>query len=141
MKKWNDMDEFEENLKRQTRRTIPGEWRKQILSAAQTRKQNTSDSKPAWRIKIEELFWPNPKAWIGMAFVWILLGLIHLTMVYSNESQIMAAEATPDIMAFGEQEKLFTEAFGQMTRSEASFQTPKKPIAPRSEVPVLFRHA
>jgi hypothetical protein len=141
MKKWNDMDKFEENLKRQPGRTIPGEWRKQILSAARSRERNIPDAKPAWRIAIEDIFSPTPKAWIGLACVWIVIATIHFTVVRSNESKIAAAESAPGMMAFGEQDKLLTETFGQISRPETPFQTPKKPVTPRSELLFLFKRA
>ena len=50
------------------------------------------------------------------------------------------SESTSDIMAFGEQERLLTETFGQIIRPEVPSQTSKKPMTPRSGLPLLLKH-
>jgi len=75
--------DFEQQLKRQTLRPPPEEWRKEILQAARdAARQEVSVSAPiaprapGWR-EWRAWLWPNPQAWAGLAAAWMLiLGLL-----------------------------------------------------------------
>jgi hypothetical protein len=68
------MNEFEKQLANQPLKSVPTEWRAQILKKA--RAQATGDvrateSRPlSW---LRELLWPCPQAWGALAAVWIVI--------------------------------------------------------------------
>ena len=74
--------DLETRLQRRPLRQIPSEWRGDILSAAERA------SRPAPRVsflstlnhQISILLWPHPKAWAGLAAVWILILAVDFSM-------------------------------------------------------------
>jgi len=69
-------DPLEERLRRLEWRPLPESWREEILVAAE------DDRRPAagragllQRVKplLNELLWPSPRAWAGLAAVWVAL--------------------------------------------------------------------
>ncbi|WCJ60092.1 hypothetical protein NXS98_02910 [Fontisphaera persica] len=66
---------FEERLRRQPWRPLPQEWRAEIMAAAQTATTPPS-SRPArvqgWRLVLDYLLWPSPRAWAGVAALWLV---------------------------------------------------------------------
>lgn len=61
-------DNFEQRLQRQTFRTPPSGWRREILGAI------PDPVSPWWR----EWLWPSPVAWATAAAVWVLIALLQL---------------------------------------------------------------
>src|ERR1051325_9602550 len=71
----NDHD-FEKRLSEQTFRPLPAEWRREILAQARIAGQPSPIAEPAitwWRA----LLWPSPRAWAGLAAVWIILLVLN----------------------------------------------------------------
>jgi hypothetical protein len=68
------MNEFEKQLASQPLKSVPTEWRAQILRevrAQASRDVPTTSSQPlSW---LRELFWPCPQAWGALAAVWIVI--------------------------------------------------------------------
>jgi len=68
------MNEFEKQLAGQPRKSVPTEWRAQILKEARaqaTRDVPATESRPlSW---LRELLWPCPQAWGALAAVWIVI--------------------------------------------------------------------
>ena len=70
-----NFDEFEKRLKKQTIRSIPTEWREEILKTTSsegktTEKLTKSRATPSlWR----QWFWPSPIAWGALAAMWVVI--------------------------------------------------------------------
>ena len=82
------MTEFEKQLSQQPLRRPPPGWKQEILRAAEAvldvspSPLAASNSRASWL----EMFWPSPRAWAGLAVVWMLtIGL------YWNTEQMAAA--------------------------------------------------
>ena len=139
-------DDFETCLQRQPLRQIPGEWRKEILSAA--RQASSAQHAPRSTLhvaprpsllstinhQLSTLLWPHPAAWTGLAAVWLLILGINLT---TRDATTVAAEhAAPvspqSFMAFQEQERLLAELIGPRETPVADQPKPG-PARPRSE--------
>ena len=75
----NTEDKLEQRLRRQPVRQIPSAWREEILSAARaaTPRHPTLDSRPGVfaiiRHQLSTVLWPHPKAWAGLAGVWLVI--------------------------------------------------------------------
>ncbi len=74
-------DEFEQQLQSQPLRSVPSEWRAEILEVAhaartahESRVTRQATSVPWWR----NWLWPCPQAWAGLAATWLILVVLHL---------------------------------------------------------------
>ena len=72
------MNEFEKQLASQPVKSIPAEWRAQILGAARAQ---AGREIPAARVQplswLRDLLWPGPQAWGALAAVWIVVAVFH----------------------------------------------------------------
>ena len=104
-------DDFEQQLQRRPLRTVPDEWRAEILEAsraAASPRPSTLDSRRDswWR----ELLWPCPQAWAGLAAVWVVLLAVNMTTREGSLGTAMAAAPSPaTIMALREQRELLSK--------------------------------
>ena len=74
------MNEFENQLARQPLKSVPTEWRAQILRDARAQmSQDVSDSGSRSLSWLRELFWPCPRAWGALAAVWIVIAVFKIT--------------------------------------------------------------
>src|SRR3954451_19232550 len=78
-------DDFEQQLERQPLRSLPLEWRKEILEKARVESPSepsrlSSPAAPWWR----ELLWPCPQAWAGVLAAWLVI--IGLRFTAGSES-------------------------------------------------------
>ena len=135
-------DDFEQRVQRQPLRQVPGEWRQEILAAAQQASQpqhaprTTHHGSPApsllstLRRQLSALLWPHPAAWAGLAAVWlVILGLNHATGDTAPRLARGSAPATPQVfMAFQEQKRVLAELLGP--RETPVAERPKV-VAPR----------
>jgi len=148
-------DDFEKRLQRQPPRKIPPDWRAGILSAARRgaqtlhvspfthssrRSQTKADHAPhnafhvsrfthhASRIthQLSTLLWPHPKAWAGLAAIW--LGLLVVNFGTAGKRPAVAERTAQTFMALQEQEQLLAELIGP---PEVPAGVPPKPAAPR----------
>lgn len=71
-----NFDDFENRLRQQPFRPLPGEWREQVLLAARPQTE-PSPAAAHWRDIIREWFWPHPVAWAGLAATWVLLAVLQ----------------------------------------------------------------
>ena len=74
------MNEFEKQLASQPLKSVPTEWRAQILKEARgqaPRDIPVSESQPlSW---LRELLWPCPQAWGALAVIWIVIAVFKFT--------------------------------------------------------------
>jgi hypothetical protein len=133
-----ETEQFEQRLRRQSLKKIPGEWRAEILSAAHG-VQITRHASPVSRLstlnqKLSTFLWPHPKAWAGLAAVWV--GILILNLSQRDQSPGAAetfSPPTPEVMAELRQQKLlFAELMGSPETPEAD-RRKNIPPGPRSE--------
>jgi len=105
-------DDFEEQLERQPVRQIPGEWRGRILDTARrTGDPQLATLNPQPSSRLQELLWPSPRAWAGLAAVWAVV----LALNAATREPVSVAEAVHPspprevLMALREQRRLFLE--------------------------------
>lgn len=132
-----EMDQFERRLSRQPLRRVPAEWRAEILAAA----REAQAVQPAERVthrswlstlnsQLSTILWPCPKAWAGLAAVWILILAVNFSD--RDRSRGLAdnsAPPPPEMMAeLKQQQRMLAELMG--TRESNDAERPKS-SAPR----------
>ena len=120
--------EFEKQLRRQPVKGIPGDWRAEILSAARAASPAHHASlvtRHGWfstlNSQLSTFFWPHPKAWAGLAAVWVCI--IALNFSTRDTSVMVAEKVSPPsaevIVELRKQQKLYAELMGANERREA----------------------
>jgi hypothetical protein len=118
----NDQEKFEQQLRKQPFRSMPTEWRSQILSSAgaeckagragvpqESRPQGT----PRYLEILRGLLWPHPVAWGALAAVWLLIAGVNWSV--RDEGFAGAASSTAQVepqqlrALLAEQKRLLTE--------------------------------
>jgi hypothetical protein len=119
-------DDFEQKIQRQPLRQIPGGWRGEILSAAK------SASCPVPRAsflstlnhQLSTLLWPHPKAWAGLAAVWVLIFALDFSM--RDKSPVVAEKSAPPspevIVELKQQQRMLAELIGARETHDAEPQ-------------------
>ena len=136
-----ETEQFEQRLRRQSLKKIPGEWRAEILSAArgaQITRHAPPTTPASWlstiNSRLSALLWPHPKAWAGLAAVWV--GILVLNLSQRDQSPGAAEKfspPTPEVMAELRQQKLlFAELMGSPQTPDAD-RRKNVPPGPRSE--------
>ena len=139
-------DIFEQKLQQQPLRQIPGEWRGEILVAAVVNRRNrpvrefTFAATPFRRFlsilnaQLSTLLWPHPKAWAGLAAIWIVI--LAADFSARDRSPAMAeksAPPSPEVMVeLRQQQRLLAELIGSRDAQDADRSKPFAP-QPRSE--------
>jgi hypothetical protein len=134
-------DEFEKRLQRQPLRQAPCEWRAEILTAArdaQTVRHASRITHHSWlstfNHQLSTLFWPHPKAWAGLAAVWIFIFAVNFPL--RDPSPRMAEKSAPPspevIVELKKQQRMFAELVGSYESPDADRRKVFSP-RPRSE--------
>ena len=131
------MDDFEQKLQCQPLRQVPGEWREEILAAAEVQLPGApkrSEGGSTFIAQLSTILWPHPAAWAGLAAVWILILAVDFSM--RDKSPVMAEKtATPSpevIVELRRQQRLLAELIGPRDTRDADRSKPLVP-QPRSE--------
>ena len=135
-------DDFEKQTQRQPLRKIPGEWRAEILAAA-TRQNSRGASRASFLAtlnhQLSTIFWPHPKAWAGLAMIWILILTVNFSM--RDKTPVVAEKVTPPspeaVAELRQQRLLFAELIGSAETQVADRQKLFLP-RPRSERAVIL---
>ena len=127
--------EFEKKLRRQPVKEMPTAWRAEILAAARESQAAPHASRimhHAWlstlNSQLSTFFWPHPRAWAGLAAVWIFIFTLNFS---TRDKSVMVAEksAPPSpevIVELRKQQRLFAE-----------FMEPREaPVADRAKTDV-----
>jgi hypothetical protein len=126
-----EMEQFEQRLSRQPPRQIPSAWRAEILAAARTAQaachpspvtRHLKPSRPSSILHIlSSLLWPHPKAWAGLAAVWIFIFAVNFSM--RDSSPRLAEKSAPPspevIVELRQQQRLFAELIGPRESRDA----------------------
>lgn len=133
-----ETEHFERRLSRQPLKTIPGEWRAEILREGRLAAgpKNKWDAGTAslqkwnWPGSLAEIFWPHPKAWAGLAAVWILIFAVNFSM--RDKTPAVAGKVIPPspevLVELQKQKQLFAELIGS---NEARVADRQKSFLPR----------
>jgi len=133
------MNEFEQKLQCQPLRKIPGEWRADILregwrAAVPKNKWDAGTASPPKWSWLSTMLWPHPKAWAGLAAIWIFIFAVNFSM--RDKTPVVAEKAmppSPEVAAELRQQKLlFAELIGPAETQVADRQKRFLP-RPRSE--------
>jgi hypothetical protein len=140
------LDNFEQKLQRQPLRQVPAEWRGEILVAADVNRRDrpvrefTFAATPFGRFlstlnaQLSTLLWPHPRAWAGLAAVWVLILAVNFSM--RDPSLVRAEKSLPPspevIVELRQQQRLLAELIGPRDTSDADRPKPLVP-PPRSE--------
>jgi hypothetical protein len=134
-----EMEPFERRLSRQPLRQIPAGWRAEILAVAvrESRVENREQAnlRPSTLAsRLSTILWPHPKAWAGLAAVWVLIFCVDFSM--RDKSPVVAEKAappSPEVVAeLMQQQRMLAELIGARDTSDADrskLWTPQ----PRSE--------
>jgi hypothetical protein len=132
------MNEFEQNLSRQSLRQIPGEWRAEILAAADASWRTKPDRKltfaAALKLRLRGIFWPAPAAWAALAAIWIFIFVLNFSM-HDKAPQVAEkiSPPSPEVVAELRQQKLlFAELMGS-SETRVADRPRVFPPRPRSE--------
>jgi hypothetical protein len=139
----NTEDQFEQRLRRQPVKPIPSAWRDEILSAARTAspRPSTLDPRPSVlstiRHQLSALFWPHPKAWAGLAAVWLAIFAVNFTT--ADKATVAAGNIPPTpadtLKGWRYQEQLLAELNDGLEPREAKRPkaVPPRPHSQRRE--------
>jgi len=119
-------EDFEQKLQRQPLRQVPAEWRGEILVAADVSRRNrpvrefTFAATPFRRFlstfnaQLSTILWPHPRAWAGLAAVWILILAVNFSM--RDQSPVRAEKSSPPslevIVELRQQQRMLAELIG-----------------------------
>ena len=124
------MNEFEKQLARQPMKSIPAEWRAEILKAAgASQKGGVTPSVPPIVSWLQELFWPCPQAWAALAGLWLVIAGIAFTMPDGQRNESAKEMAKAEIVSVAEQRRELAELLN--TAADAPKQLPAD--RPRSD--------
>lgn len=136
----DETEPFERRLSRQPTREIPTHWRAEILSSAQAAgpRPLTFDPRPSLLAtlnhQLSTLFWLNPKAWAGLAAVWVVILTLQLT---SRDPTEIGARNTPppspEMIMVLRQQKLLLAELVDRPEPHAAERPKVLPLRPRSD--------
>jgi hypothetical protein len=134
-----ETEQLERRLSRQPLRQIPAEWRAEIVGRASSLSPSVKARKietgkmPVLLSICRDLLWPHPRAWAGLAAVWVLIFAVDFSM--RDTSPVVAEKATPPspevIVELKQQQRMLAELIGSSQPRAA--EPPKFLPLPRSE--------
>ena len=142
------MNEFEQRLRRVPVKPIPADWRAEILAAATpmpaVRAAKARGSWLGWlgrmggladdRLEacptfIRAVLWPHPRAWAGLAAVWVVILLLHVSQ--RDESPVPLSKSAPPSPALlaelRQQQQLLAELLGGPAAPDADRPQTRSP--------------
>jgi hypothetical protein len=135
-------DDFEKSLSRQPVKQIPGEWRAEILAAASAAApvaRHVASSErgsvfSALAREISALLWPHPKAWAGLAAVWLLIAAVNFSTREGTAAPAirMVRPSSEVLVELRQQQKFYADLVGITDTRDADRPQILSP-RPRSE--------
>jgi hypothetical protein len=137
----DETEQFEQRLRRQTVKAIPAEWRAEILESAREGQVVRHASRithqsflSTFSHQLSTLLWPHPKAWAGLAAVWVIIFAVNFSV--RDTSPGLAAKSAPPslevIVELKKQQRMFAELVGANEPPDADRRRNFSP-KPRSE--------
>jgi hypothetical protein len=118
-------DDLEQKLSRQPLRQVPSEWRVEILADCRAAKVESRAQEPFWPStfgsRLSTIFWPHPKAWAGLAAVWIFIGALNFS-TRDTAPRLAEKSAPPSpevIVELKKQQRMFAELVGSYGTTDA----------------------
>lgn len=113
----DELKSFEERLRRQSLKPIPGDWRAEILQASR-HMPKAPIREEHWlstlNQKLSTLLWPHPKAWAGLAAVWVVILAVNFST--RDKAPVMAEKSSPPspevVAELKQQRQLYAELIG-----------------------------
>ena len=141
-------EEFENQLSAQPLKRVPAEWRVEILAAARAEaapRHSAPASRHAWLAALESrlagLLWPHPRAWVGLAAVWVLILIANLSLSEALPTGVgKPAQPSPELAAdLRQQRKMLAELIDPTEVKWADRQPllSPKPRSERGEIRVI----
>jgi hypothetical protein len=137
----DETEQFEARLRRQPLKEIPTEWGAEILATARAAR-DTCHASPVthhnwlatFNRQLSTIFWPHPKAWAGLATVWVFIFVLNFSM--RDKSPVVAEKSAPPspevLVELKKQQLMFAELVGPRETPDADRQKIFLP-RPRSE--------
>lgn len=134
-----EMDQFEQRLRRQPEKPIPAGWRAEILGACREARVEKRRPERDWlstfAARLSTVLWPHPKAWAGLAAVWISIFILHFSV--RDTTPVAAEKSAPPspelVVELRQQQKMLAELVGAPEVRVADRQ-PRFTPKPRSEL-------
>lgn len=124
------MNDFEQRLQRVPLKPVPPGWRAEILAAAAAVPSAPKESaRPSFGSWLHALLWPHPKAWAGLAAVWLFIALLNFSQrgTAPVRAEKSAAPTPAAVAELRQQHELLVELLGR--------PEPRDADRPRSTVP------
>ena len=89
-------EDFESQLRQQSLRSLPSEWRRVILATAAKNVRSTAAAPVPQRSGLgglAALFWPHPGAWAGLAATWVAIAALNHAS--ANQEPVAVAKNGP----------------------------------------------
>ena len=137
------MNNFEQRLRQVPPKALPPAWRAEILAAAEKAlpaPPNRPRVSPWKWTALRELFWPHPKAWAGLAAIWLVILGLHLAERGAAPAGAkISAPPTPEMRAeLRQQQQLLTELLGPPPVTDADRARSKFPQPRTQSVRILL---
>jgi len=117
------MNEFEQRLSRVPIKPLPTEWRAKILAAAGP--VPPAEARISWNERLTSqlraALWPQPQAWAGLAVVWVIILLLHVSQRDEAPGPVeKSAPPSPEtLVELRQQQQLLAELLGVHQAREA----------------------
>lgn len=131
------MNDFEQRLRTVPVKPVPADWRAEILTAAGMYSVPAS-REPWWarcQAQLNALLWPHPKAWAGLAAMWVFILLLYVSSQDETSGHMApSAPPSPEMQAeIRQQQQWLMELVGANETQDAD--RPKTgPGQPRTQV-------
>lgn len=131
-------DDFEKRLQRVPLRQVPPDWREKILQEAGSSTHSSFVIRHSFlstiNSQLSTLLWPNPKAWAGLAAVWILIFALQVASRGGSPmlATVPASRSSGLLMTLKDQQQTLVELMGSNPPGDAEQPRHSGP-KPRSE--------
>ena len=133
------MDDFEKQLQRQPLRQVPADWRAEILQKSDEARNPSFVIRhsflSALNSRLSTLLWPHPKAWAGLAAVWVLIFAFHFAARDTTPQMASASTRPASEISLGlkEQQQVLAELIGAAEPAHETEPPKRTPAQPHTE--------